>query len=175
MNDPIREVAIRELDRITEDLLYTEKAHFAAAESLRLTRLVIGLAATICSALAAASVIAKYQILAGAASLLAAALTAMLTFLKPDEAAQQHQNAGTRLANLRRHARIVRDMGPPQVDPTSEDSAWRDVVQKMAQEKADIDDAAPGVSERNFRKAQGKIARGDFEYTADVQQPKTSV
>jgi hypothetical protein len=66
-------------------------------------------------------------------------------------------------------------MGPPQVDPTSEDSAWRDVVQKMAQEKADIDDAAPGVSERNFRKAQGKIARGDFEYTADVQQPKTSV
>lgn len=141
------------------DLLYTEKSHFAAAERLRWVHLWLGCVAAGASAAAAATLLREISAVTGALALLGAIGTALLTFLKPDQQAECHLAAGRQLGALRVELRqLIRlDLGHlPEQDV-------RERLAEITNRKAGIDASAPGTTERDFRAASKKIARGDFE------------
>ena len=95
-----------ELRRIEEDLLYTEKSHFQAAQIQGRIHLILGLCATATAATAAASIVASGPVwIGGVSSLVSAVAAAVLTFTKPEERAQQHHAAGNQLGALRVRSR----------------------------------------------------------------------
>jgi len=105
-----------------EDILWTEKAHFATATTY--TRL----------------------------------------HLLP-EREQNHRTAERRLGALRVKVRqvLTLDLHPSQ--PERPD-AWRTQASAFAEQKATIDEDAPGTSNRAFRAARRKIEAGHFKHGA---------
>ena len=96
-----------ELQKLEEDMLYTEKAHFVAAEELSAIHLWVGLIATV----TAATIVARNSpVLPGSLALVAALASAMITFVKPDEKAAQHLAAARSLGAIRVLARQHREL-----------------------------------------------------------------
>jgi len=147
-----------------EDILYTEKAHFAAAEELKQVHLWVGLTATVASSAAVASIVAHGPpVIPVILSLVAALASAIVTFVKPEKKAQQHLVAARALGNLRVKTRQYReiDLHP---DTPDDLKAWRALIKQTTDAKAKADVAAPSLSDRRFEKAREKIKAGHFEH-----------
>lgn len=143
-------------------MLFTEKGHFVAAEELKKAHMWLGLIATISAAATAATIVAnKSPVLSGSLALAAALASAMLTFVKPEEAAAQHLSAARALGAIRVLSRQHRevDLHP---DATEDHAAWRNYVAEIGAAKKEADAAAPSISDRRFNKARRKIAAGQF-------------
>jgi hypothetical protein len=155
-----------ELQKLEEDMLYTEKAHFVAAEELSAIHLWVGLIATVTAAGAAATIVAHNSpVLSGSLALVAALASAMITFVKPDKKAAQHLAAARRLGAIRVLARQHRelDLHPGQPEDLT---AWRGYVTAVGEAKKEADIAAPSVSDRRFNRARRKIQAGHFTHDA---------
>lgn len=153
----------RELLALEEDLLYTEKAHFAAAEELQRVHLLLGLTATLSAAVSVASVVTEAGPLwSGIPALVASLASAVLTFVKPDEKAAQHLGAGRSLGQIRVRSRQHRELGLQEQATPPNPKRWRGYVDEIGKAKAETDQSAPATSNRHFRKAQAKIQAGHF-------------
>ena len=153
-----------ELQKMEEDMLYTEKAHFVAAEELKRVHLCIGLIATVSAAASVTSIVASGpQVISGTLALIAALASATLTFVKPDEKAAQHLVAARTLGAVRVKARQHReiDLHPQRPEDVT---AWRRYVEQIGEAKSEVDGAAPSLSERRFRKGRAKIGAGHFSH-----------
>ncbi len=102
----------RECRRLEEDVLYTEKGHFTAARRLRIVHLALGTIATAGAVIAGARAFSSGagSKFAGVAGLTAALVTAISTFAKPQELAENHHQVGTRYAALRGRLRRFREL-----------------------------------------------------------------
>jgi len=161
-----RNAIATELRRLHEDLLYTEKAHLSAAQNHGRTHLMLGLLSTVGAAIAAGGIIAEnQQLVAGVAALVAAVSSAVLTFRKPEEAAQQHLGAGRDLAALRVQVRqhLALDLHP---DSPDDPATWRSTITAISDTKAALDRSAPPITDAAFNQARRKIAGGDFAHKA---------
>lgn len=163
----LHDAVARELEDLAEDMLWTEKAHFAHAEDRARANLWLGLGSTIAASIAAATVIANIApVVTGACALIAAIASGLLTFLKPRDAEARHLNAARQLNALRVQTRqalrieLAQAMEP---DPRS----WRDLARKLADEKARVDQESPGISARAFDRARKKIEAGHFQHESD--------
>lgn len=153
-----------ELRAIQEDLLWTEKAHFATAALYARLHLWLGVLATVAAAVAAASVVAAAApVFSASAAVIAAVTSGVVTFLKPQETEQKHLTAGRRLGALRVKVRqaLALDLHPAMPE---QPEAWRAVVSTFSDEKSMIDADAPGTSNRAFRAARRKIEAGHFDH-----------
>ena len=84
MTANFRSAICGELLKMEEDMLYTEKAHFVAAEELRKVNLWVGLVATVAAAASVASIVASGpKVISGVLALLAAIASATVTFVRP--------------------------------------------------------------------------------------------
>lgn len=145
-----------------EDMLFTEKAHFVAAEELRKVHLLVGLVATVSAAASVASIVASGpKVISGVLALVAAIASATMTFVRPDEKASQHLSAAKTLGVARVKARHCRDIDL-HTDQPEDVAEWRRMVTEISNAKGSADDAAPSISERRFQKARKKIQAGDF-------------
>lgn len=167
-----RRLVVRELQALEEDILWTEKAHFSAAELQGWVNVTVGLGATILAAVAAAAVVAEVgPWLPGVAALLAAVGSGVLTFLKPKDASGAHLYTGRRLGALRVKVRqaVHLDCDPAIALAPAE---LRSIVEDLAAEKSSIDKDAPGTSGVAFKGARRKIDAGHFEHAvADTPKP----
>jgi hypothetical protein len=164
-----RSAITTELERLEEDILFTEKGHFVAAEELKKAHMWLGLVATVSAAAAAATIVAnKSPMISGSLALVAALASAMLTFVKPEEAAAQHLSAARTLGAIRVLARQHRkvDLHP---DATEDQAAWRNYVAEIGAAKKEADAAAPSISDRRFEKARQKIAAGQFVHGSSTK------
>lgn len=154
----------QELTELEEDLLWTEKAHFAAAETLASINFWVGIVATIAASVAAATVLADATpVVTGVAALIAAIASGLLTFLKPTEAEGQHLDAGRRLGALRVRVRQALRLDLfADLDVKPQD--LRELVLGFAVEKAEIDKNALATSGRAFSAARKKIEAGHFQH-----------
>lgn len=152
-----------ELKRLEEDILFTEKAHFAQATSLRVVHYVLGGIATLASALAAATAVKSAPDWAAFFAIVATTASALVTFLKPEARAEQHQASARALGALRVQIRQVYSLDLYEDRLESKDK-WRAVTADLTKQKSDIDAASPSIGERAFRGGKKKISRGDFEH-----------
>lgn len=158
----VRKAVDDELRRLEEDILYTEKGHFAASDEHSRVHLGLGLLATITAAVAATTIIGKSDPwIPGVLALIAAVASAVLTFVKPDERAAQHLQSGRALAALRVRIRQTRTIDLA-ADGVVNAAAWKAAIEDLTTQKSDVDSAAPPVSDRFFKKAQQKIQAGNF-------------
>jgi hypothetical protein len=113
------------------------------------------------SAGAAASVVADGAPGLSAVLALLGTLTAvLLTFLKPEELAQQHLAAGRDLGAIRVEARQV--MNLDLIEAARIDV--RTIIRDIAERKAATDRAAPALGNRVFEQGRNKIAVGHFDH-----------
>jgi len=158
--DPWREAVREELKQLVDDLLHTEKTHMAAGERLGKIHRRLGLVATALATAGGATVLAeKSSLVAGLLALGAALASGVLTFMKPDKAAEQHLGAGRQLGALRVRARHTLNLD---IDRLSE-QALRDEISALAGEKAAIDATAPGTEAKDYSVARQKIVAGTFD------------
>jgi hypothetical protein len=156
-----RDEVMLELKRLEEDILYTEKAHFAQADNLRVVHYVLGGLATLASALAAASAVKSAPDWAALLALIATTASALITFVKPESRAEQHLGSARSLGALRVRIRQVYSLDLHEDRPEAGDQ-WRAAVEDFAKQKADIDVSSPNTGELAFRGGKKKIERGDF-------------
>ena len=155
-----REAATEELRQLIDDMLHTEKTHMAAAERLRGIHQWLGIAATVLAAGAAATIVASLsKAAAGLLALAAAIVSGVLTFMKPERAAEQHLAAGRQLAAQRVRARQVLNLDLPVLDFAT----VRETIDDIATRKTAIDDAAPGTRGQDYTVARNKIVKGTFD------------
>ena len=164
MGDVIQTAKV-EIERLEEDLLYTEKAHFAATSSLHRIHTYLGVFATSSAAASVATIVAESTAwVPGILALGASVSSAVMTFVKPDERASQHLQAGRALGVLRVRMRQFRTIDlaagltPVEV---------RNAVTSLAEEKANIDAGAPALSERAFKGGKRAIEEGRFHHAVD--------
>lgn len=120
----------------------------------------LGLLATALATLSGATVLSDQSELAAALLALGAALASgVLTFMKPDKAAEQHLSAGRQLGSLRVRARQILNLD---TDRLAADELRND-IDSVADEKAKIDAAAPGTEAKDYQVARKKIIAGTFD------------
>lgn len=156
---------IAELDRLREDVLWTEKSHFAAAAHMLAAHYTLGVIATVASAVAATTIATSLPLAAGIAAVVATVASALLTFLKPEARAQQHQGSARSLGVLKVRVRQAK-MLDLAADLPDDFIKWRALAEDFAAQKADIDSAAPSLGSWAFRTARKKIEAGNFEHEA---------
>lgn len=159
-----RQEVIDELRRLEEDLLYTEKGHFMAANELSRLHLGLGIAATLAAAASVATIVGEASaVLSGTLALIASLASAVLTFVKPDQKVGQHLAAGRLLNDVRVRSRQCRALDL-HADSGLSRAEWRSKADEIRSAKAEVDQTAPSISDRRFAKAQEKIRSGDFTH-----------
>ena len=111
-----------EAQRIEEDSLYSAKGHFYAAQFWVDINLWLGGVSAVLSGIAGASALSEFDyhnIVAGVISLVVAALTAVITFVNPNEKAASHQKAGNKYSALRSEVRIFYNLETGTLDDKS--------------------------------------------------------
>lgn len=154
---------VDELNRLETDLLYTEKAHFCAAEHFKALHFVFGGLAALAAAAAAADVVNSDGQWATALPLIAAVAAAVVTFVKPLATAERNVVSGRQLAALKIRVRQARDLDS-RGDSGMADSALRERITELTREKENLHVDAPTTGPMAFWRAQRKVKSGHFSY-----------
>ena len=101
---------MKESQRIEESSLVSSKGHFEAASAWSNFHLIIGIPIVVLAAVASSSFICDNNILAGILSLIIAVLSAVMTFLNPNEKSSSHLNAGNSHDTLQNEVRMFRSI-----------------------------------------------------------------
>lgn len=154
---------IDELNKLETDLLYTEKAHFCAAEHFKMLHFLFGGLAAVAAAATAADVAGSGGPWPTALPLIAAVAAAVVTFVKPLATAERHIVCGRQLGAVRIRVRQVRDLDARD-DSGVADSALREQIVQMSDEKGKLHVDAPTTGPLAFWRAQRKVKKGHFSY-----------
>jgi len=158
-----------EAQRIEEDALFSGKGHYNACGPWQTRHRWLGSTSAILSALAAGVAAQKgaAPVIVVTLSVLAAALTAVVTFLKPNEEADRHRRAGDAHFAIKNRARIFRTV---EMEADGADEAK--LVDALKALSADLDAArssAPAIPEDAYQKAKQAI---ETEKTANYRVDK---
>ena len=168
--ESIKERVIKEARRIEEDSLYSAKGQFVAANFWTNFHLWIGVPTAILAAIAAASALSQFNnhnILAGILAILVTALTAVTTFLNPNEKANSHQNAGNKYNSLRNKARIFCEIDSYGVDSYQEITKQ---LKELAEQRDELNQNSPQIFRWAYKKARKGIEEGEADYKVDENE-----
>ncbi len=162
--ESIKEKIIREAGRIEEDSLFSAKGHFVVADFWVSFHLWIGVPTAVLAAIAGTSALSqfeKHNIIAGILAIIVAALTAVTTFLNPNEKANSHLNAGNNYNSLRNKARIFCE-----IDSYGEDSDQEITKQlkELAKQRDGLNQDSPQIPRWAYKKARKGIEEGEADY-----------
>lgn len=163
----IKENLVKEARRIEEDSLYSAKGHFVAANFWTNFHLWIGVPTAILAALAGASALSQFDnqnIIAGILAIIVTALTAVTTFLNPNEKVNSHRNAGNKYNSLRNKARIFCE-----IDSSGENSDQELIRQlkELAKRRDELNQNSPQIPRWVYKKARKGIEEGEADYKVD--------
>jgi hypothetical protein len=161
-----REKIINEAKRIEEDSLYSAKGHFYAGQCWVNINLWLGGIAAVLSAIAGASALSQFDyhnIVAGSLSIIVAGLTAIITFINPNERASVHQKAGNRYNALRNDTRIFYDIELSEID----DKKATEDLKKLNDRRNKLNLESHQIPKWAFEKARKGIEEGEAKYKVD--------
>ena len=172
--DPTVQLGLsKEAQRIEEDALFSGKGHYNACGPWQSRHRWLGGASAVFSAIAAgvASQHGAPPLVVVTLSVLAAALTSVITFLRPNEEADRHRRSGDAHFAIKNRARIFRTVELEA--PSANEEKLVDALKLLS---ADLDaarSAAPTIPDDAYQKAKTAI---ETEKTAEyrVDKPPTS-
>ncbi len=165
--DYSREAVIAELDRLQEDSLHSEKAHFEASRIYGQIHFIVGIIAAIAAALASAAVISEwYPSLAAGSSALAACMAAALTFINPAKKASQHLTAGNAYSRLRGKMRRFVNLD---CNSSVMNSNRRRTVERFADRKDRLNAEAPAIPRWAYLLGKCRIGASEAAHEVDAK------
>lgn len=164
---------MKESKRIEESALYSAKGHFAAAHAWANFHLMIGIPIVILAAVAGCSFVNNNSLMAGILSLIVAVLSAVMTFLNPNERSSSHLNAGNSYDALQNETRIFRT-----IDCWREDSEQilTERLKNFSSQKGKLNQGSPQIPWWAYQIAKRgiKAGEGNFEVDKDESSMKTA-
>lgn len=157
-----------ELERIEEDCIHSGKAHFNAHDRWAKYHYWLGIPSVILSSVAGLAFIKDYPDVGGGISAAVAILTALSTFLKPNERASTHKNAGDQYLALRNDARIFRAI---KLAHSCDTQSAIDGLTELSKRRNELNQASPQFAGRDFRKARDGINAGEAQHQVDRPCP----
>jgi hypothetical protein len=164
----VRNLALRreiedELERIEEESTRTGKSHTYAALRWGSYHYWLGLPAVLLGAVATFAFFKSDPMIGGGLAALVTALTALQTFLKPSERAANHKGSGDQFGALRNDARVYRKIQMILAADVEAAAALRE----LSDRRNKLKDTCPPFSDRDKRKAETAIEKGETLYEVD--------
>lgn len=156
-----------EAQRIEEDCLFSGKAHFEAAKRWNHVHLWLGVPATVLAALSGISVLKQQPEWAVGLAITTSTLTALLTFLNPQQRANTHHQSGTRFFAIRDEIRIFRQIEWLE-GLTAVDSVAR--LKHIAKTRSELNQSSPPIPRHAYESAKKGIEAGEHTYRVDANQ-----
>ena len=155
---------MKESKRIEESSLYSAKGHFAAAHTWANFHFIIGVPIVVLAAIAGSSFISNNNVIAGVLSLIIAVLSAVMTFLNPNERSSSHLNAGNSYDTLQNEVRIFRT-----IDCWREDSEQilTERLKHYSDQKGKLNQSSPQIPWWAYQIAKRGIKAGEGSYEVD--------
>jgi hypothetical protein len=158
-----KEAIAAELDQLSEDILYTEKSFFSAADEWSMLHNVVGGLTSVSAAASALAVIKDAQpVVAVVLAVIAAVGGALQTFVKFGDWRDTALKAGRELNSLRVQIRQARNLRLPDADGETLDELV-ELTGELARQKAKIDAQSPISRPRHYERAKKKIKAGEFD------------
>jgi len=168
MTESLLDKLAAESRRIEEDAEHSAKGHYNAADRWGRCHLWLGLPAAVLAAIASAAAFKEYPELAGGLAILTAALTTVLTFLKPSEHAENHKAVADQYLALRNQTRIFREI---ELATGADPEQARERLLELASSRDELNQIAPGIPRKDYEKAKKDIDEGRSRYQADRSKP----
>lgn len=165
----VRDEVVREAKRIEEDANYSARSQFVAARRWRALHLWIGIPTVIAAALSGLSALGPFDyhsVIASLLALLAAAATAVTTFLNPNKQADIHLEAGNRYLALRNRTRVLWSIEVVTPHRTDEELAERLV--RLSKRRDILNRSSPAIPRGAFIAARKGIESGETQYEVDT-------
>lgn len=165
-----KDEVIKEAKRIEEALLFSSKKHFISARCWSFFHMCLGLPMVVVSAIAGAEAFKQFDkqhAVAGYLSISVAVLSAVMTFLNPNERASKHDTAGNAYDALMNRVRIFWCI-----------DCWREESEAMlakelkdfSEQKNKLNQSAPGHFLFAYTFAKRGIEAGQGKYDVDAPQ-----
>lgn len=154
---------VAEVSRLIEDCSHTSKSHFNAAVRWSGYHYLIGVPATALAVAASAAIFKDYTTIAATCSMIAAVLTALLTFLKPHERSEQHRKAGNALLSILKESRLFQEA---KLGILPEEQAV-EAVEGFVRRQNEANESAPMFNEADRLKARSGIESGEASHRID--------
>ena len=155
---------MKESKRIEESSLYSAKGHFAAAHTWANFHLIIGVPIVVLAAIAGSSFISNNNVIAGVLSLIVAVLSAVMTFLNPNERSSSHLNAGNSYDVLQNEVRIFRTIDCWREDP---EQILTERLKNFSDQKGKLNQGSPQIPWWAYQIAKRGIKAGEGSYEVD--------
>ncbi|HET7086023.1 MAG TPA: SLATT domain-containing protein [Rhizomicrobium sp.] len=163
-----REQIAIEAKRIEESLLHSSKGHFAAADRWANLHLWIGLPMILFSSIAGAAALSEFDpkhIIAGLLSIIVAVLSAVITFLNPNQKVSAHLAAGNSYDALLNEVRIFRTIGCWE---EKSDAVISERLRHFSARKTHLNQTCPQVPRWAYLTGKKGIDAGEGKYAVDV-------
>ena len=155
----------RESLRLDEDCNHSSRGHFEAERFWSRVNYCIGVPAAVVGGVASVSAFNQATLLAGSLAVVAAALAALATFLKPSARAAEHHAVGTKYLSLRNESRFLREAWPNPSDVIP----FRDKLASLVQRRNELNESSPPIPRHAFKAARKRIKQGEAKYEVDAR------
>jgi len=162
---------INEIKRIEEDSIYSAKGHFYASQYLNILNTTLGVTASVISAIAGTSAFSQFDnhnLLAGILSMVVASLTAIITFINPNQRASEHLKVGNEYNALKNDARIFYLV---KIDSIENSEAIK-LLEKLNYRRNKLNQDSVQIPRWAFMKAKKGIEYGESTYSVDEDNRK---
>ncbi|MCZ0867147.1 SLATT domain-containing protein [Dasania sp. GY-19] len=164
--DNLKNAVVDETHRIEEDALHSMKGHFNAGSLWGKVHLIMGIPSAILAGWAGIEAFSDNPQLTAILALLSAALTATVTFLKPQAVSDNHRNAGREYNKLKNKARRFREIELPGLV----DEEAKQFINDLADQRDALNSMSPDIPRWAYNKAKTDIDEGRADYNVDVEK-----
>jgi len=160
---------IKEASRIEESTLYSAKRHFITSDMWQLFHYLLGIPVVLLSAIAGLTLLSQYQsgkLIAGISTIVITGLSALITFLNPNEKASAHKNCGNNYDALSNKVRIFRT-----IDCWKEKSEdiLTEKLKYYSEQKDRLNLDAQHTPWFAYKLAKRSIERGEASFRVDIE------
>lgn len=163
---------MKESQRIEESSLYSAKGHFAAAHAWSNFHLIIGVPIVILAAIVGCSFVNNNSFMVGILSLIVVVLSAVMTFLNPNERSSSHLNAGNSYDALQNETRIFRT-----IDCWREDSEQilTERLKNFSSQKGKLNQGSPQIPWWAYQIAKRGVKAGEGSFEVDKDESSMKI
>lgn len=166
MSEDIVTKLYKEAERIKENADHSKRRHYNAADFWSRRHYWLGIPATVCATIAGISAIGENNIVVIFASITAAILTSLMTFLNTEKRCEQHRIYGGKYDALMTSARQFQEIEfIGEEDPTKMKSRLAEITAIQTQ----LNGEAPSTPRCCYNQAKEDIDKGASEFRADTE------
>jgi hypothetical protein len=162
--EPMQKTIIEKAKELEEAVYYSSEGHYEDAKRWARIHFLIGIPASLFSAVAGASALAQFDnhnVVAGILAIIVAVLTALATFLNPNERASTYHASGDKFNALKSNINffycVQVYLAGDEEDPKTSNQKLAEHLQNFFKQKDDLNASSLPISEMAYKKAKRTI------------------